>query len=48
MTQMKEGLNSRGCAGLPSPTDFGHFASPSWLKNEKKIKKYNVQNENGQ
>lgn len=42
MTQMKGGLNSRGCAGPPLPRDFGHFASPSWLttkKNKKKTKK---------
>lgn len=30
MTQMG-GLDSHGCAGMPSPRDFGHFASPSWL-----------------
>lgn len=35
MTQMKGGLNSRGCAGLPLPRDFGHFASPSWLTMKK-------------
>lgn len=35
MTQMKGGLNSRGCAGLPLPRDFGHFASPLWLTMKK-------------
>lgn len=35
MTQMTGGLNPRGCAGLPLPRDFGHFASPLWLNNEK-------------
>lgn len=38
MTQMKGGLNSRGCAGPPLPRDFGHFASPSWLTTKKKKK----------
>lgn len=35
MRQMTGGLNPRGCAGLPLPRDFGHFASPLWLNNEK-------------
>lgn len=39
MTQMKGGLNSRGCAGPPLPRDFGHFASPSWLTTKKNKKK---------
>ena len=38
MTQMKGGLNSHGCAGLPLPRDFGHFASPSWLTITKRTK----------
>lgn len=32
VTQMEGGLNSPGCAALPSPRDFGHFASPLWLE----------------
>lgn len=32
---MKGGLNSHGCAGLPLPRDFGHFASQSWLTMKK-------------
>lgn len=32
MTQVKGGLNSHGSAGLSLPRDFGHFASPSWLR----------------
>lgn len=39
---MKGGLNSHSCAGLPLPRDFGHFASPSWLNNEKKSTMYKM------
>ena len=43
MTQMKGGLNSHcGCAGLPLPRDFGHFASPSWLTMKKKSTMYKM------
>lgn len=42
MTQIKGGLNSRGCAGLPLPRDFGHFASPSWLTTKKKKKSRSI------
>lgn len=42
MTQMKGGLNSHSCAGLPLPRDFGHFASPSWLNNENKSTMYKI------
>lgn len=36
VTQMEGGLNSPGCAALPSPRDFGHFASLLWLEIKKK------------
>lgn len=46
MTQMKGGLNSRGCAGLPLPRDFGHFASLLWLMKKKtKCTKMKMANE---
>lgn len=37
MTQMKGGLNSHSCAGLPFPKDFGHFSIMAYNEKGHKV-----------